>query len=156
MRNFFKAISIGSLLMVSVVHADVGREEELDEAVRQFAAKVEAVWKECLRRPDVHTTHDSDMCLSSMVRTANEKVELKYQEKMADALQMIEHPDRFSSYEQVPVLLEASQSQWKEYVKLDCEGIYQMSVAGTARSGYSLLCQYKHALHRLRALDGWF
>ncbi|MNE70347.1 hypothetical protein D3C80_1661340 [compost metagenome] len=91
-----------------------------------------------------------------MVRAANEKVETKYQEKMSKARQMTEHPDRYSSYEQVPILLKASQSQWKGYVKSDCDGIYEESVAGTARSGYALMCQYKHALQRLRALDGWY
>jgi len=155
-KRLFKTVCVGSLLVMGAAHADVGREEELDEAVRQFAAKVEAVWQECLRSPEVRTTNDSDSCLFEMVRAANEKVETKYQEKMSKARQMTEHPDRYSSYEQVPILLKASQSQWKGYVKSDCDGIYEESVAGTARSGYALMCQYKHALQRLRALDGWY
>ena len=156
MKDLFQSICMGLLLVMGAAHADIGREEELDEAVRQFAAKVEAAWQECLRRPDVRTTSDSNMCLSTMLRTANEKVELKYQEKMAKAQQMVEHPDSFSTYEDVPVLLKASQSNWKEYVRADCEGIYQQNVSGTARATFSLLCEYKHALQRLRALDEWY
>lgn len=156
MKNVFTGICMGSLLVMGTSQADVGREEELDEAVRQFAAKVEAVWQECLRRPDVHTTNDSEKCLSTMKRSADEKVELKYQEKLAHAQQMTEHPDRYSTYEEVPVLLKASQSHWKEYVKSDCEGIYQQSVSGTARGTFALMCKYKHALQRLRALDEWY
>lgn len=156
MKALFKSICMGSLLMTGAANADVGREEELDKAVRQFAAKEEAVWQACLRRPDVRTTNDSNMCLSQMMRAANEKVELKYQAKMAGAQQMVEHPDSFSTYEEVPVLIKASQSNWKKYVKSDCEGIYQQNVSGTARATSSLLCEYKHALQRLRALDEWY
>ncbi|WEL53648.1 lysozyme inhibitor LprI family protein [Pseudomonas kermanshahensis] len=156
MKGLFQGICIGLLIVMGAAHADVGREEELDDAVRQFAAKVEAVWQQCLSRPDVHTTNDSDMCLSAMVRTSNEKVEVKYQAKLVKAQQMTESPDIFSSYERVPVMLKASQVRWKEYVKSDCDGIYEESVAGTARSTNALLCEYKHALQRLRALDGWY
>lgn len=99
MKGLFQGICIGLLIVMGAAHADVGREEELDDAVRQFAAKVEAVWQQCLSRPDVHTTNDSDMCLSAMVRTSNEKVEVKYQEKLVKAQQMTESPDIFSSYE---------------------------------------------------------
>ncbi len=35
MKNVFTGICMGSLLVMSTSHADVGREEELDEAVRQ-------------------------------------------------------------------------------------------------------------------------
>ncbi|AOX08641.1 hypothetical protein D3C76_1018700 [compost metagenome] len=155
MKSMFKAICMGSVLVVGTAHADVGREESLDGAVRQFAAGVEAVWQQCLRRPDVHTTKDSDMCLSAMVRSSNEAVEQKYQEKMVTAQDMAKHPDAFATYETVPSLLQDSQALWEQYVKADCSGIGAESAAGTARASYALLCKYKHALHRLRALDEW-
>ncbi|WP_225932854.1 lysozyme inhibitor LprI family protein [Pseudomonas oryzicola] len=151
----FKAICMGSLLVVGTAHADVGREEELDAKVRQFAASVEAVWQECLRRPDVRSTNDSDMCLLAMVRTSNEAVEQKYQKKMVTARELVGHPSAFATFETVPVLLEESQARWKQYAKSDCNGIGAQSAAGTARATYALFCQYKHALQRLRALDEW-
>ncbi|WP_043199557.1 lysozyme inhibitor LprI family protein [Pseudomonas putida] len=156
MNRALKAGFLGALLAASAAYADVGREESLDEAVRQFAAKVEAEWQQCLKNPNTRTTHDSDLCLSVMVRASNEKVDQKYQEKMVTAQHMADHPDAFATYETVPSLLQDSQSLWKQYVKADCDGIYAESAAGTARSGYALFCKYKHALHRLRALDEWF
>lgn len=156
MKNFFKAICMGSLLVMGAAHADVGREEELDEAVRQFAAKVEAVWQQCLRRPDVHTTNDSDKCLLAMVRSSNEAVEQKYQEKLITARDVAEHPNAFATFETVPILLEESQARWKQYVKTDCDGIGAQSADGTARATYALRCEYQHALQRLRALDAWY
>ncbi|HBK47922.1 MAG TPA: hypothetical protein DDZ74_00860 [Pseudomonas sp.] len=155
MESVFKAVCVAALLATGVAHADVGREEGLDEAVRQFAAKVEAEWQQCLKNPNTRTTKDSDLCLLSMVRASNEGVEEKYQEKMVTAQHMAEHPDSFATYETVPSLLKDSQALWKQYVKADCDGIYAESAAGTARSGYALFCRYKHALHRLRALDEW-
>jgi len=140
---------------MSAAHADVGREEELDAAVRQFAAKLESDWQQCLKRPDVRTTNDSDMCLSAMVRSSNEAVEQKHQEKLVTARDAAEHPSAFATFETVPVLLEESQVRWKQYVKADCDGIGAQSAAGTARATYALFCKYRHALQRLRALDAW-
>lgn len=156
MKVFFKSLCIGSLLVMATAHADVGREEELDEAVRQFAAKVEAVWQQCLKRPDVRTTNDSDHCLLTMLRATNEEVEQKYLVKLAEARDLAKRPDAFATYETVPGLLEESQAQWKKYVKIDCDGIGAMSAGGTARATYALRCEYQHALQRLRALDAWF
>ncbi|MGX1021182.1 uncharacterized protein YecT (DUF1311 family) [Pseudomonas sp. Y3 TE3536] len=155
MKRIFKAGFL-ALLAAGMVHADVGREEALDEAVRQFAAKIETEWQQCLRKPNTRTTQDSDLCLLAMVQAANEGVKKKYQEKMVTAQDMAEHPDRFASYEKVPSMLKGSQALWEQYVKTDCDGIYAENAAGTARSGESLFCEYKHALHRLRALDEWF
>lgn len=155
MKGMFNAICMGSLLVMGAARADVGREEKLDDAVRQFAAKVEAVWQECLRRPDVHTTNESDMCLFTMVSASNDAVEQKYQAKLVKARDMAKHPDAFATYETVPSLLQDSQALWEQYVKADCSGIGAESAAGTARASYALLCKYKHALHRLRALDEW-
>ncbi|WP_409321372.1 lysozyme inhibitor LprI family protein [Pseudomonas monteilii] len=155
MKRALKAGFLGAFLAASAVYADVGREEGLDEAVRQFAVTVEAEWQRCLKSPSTRTTHDSDLCLLAMVRTTNEKVEQKYQEKMVTAQHMVEHPDSLATYEQVPSMLQASQSLWKQYVKADCDGVYAENAAGTARSGYALFCQYKHAIQRLRALDEW-
>ncbi|MDD1958969.1 DUF1311 domain-containing protein [Pseudomonas sp. 39004] len=152
----FNAICMGSLLVMGAARADVGREEKLDDAVRQFAAKVEAVWQECLRRPDVHTTNESDMCLFTMVSASNDAVEKKYQAKLVKARDMAEHPNGIATFETVPGLLEESQAQWKKYVKTDCDGIGAESADGTARGTVALLCEYSHALQRLRALDKWY
>ncbi|HDS1734660.1 MULTISPECIES: lysozyme inhibitor LprI family protein [Pseudomonas] len=156
MKRTLKAGLLGAFLAASAAYADVGREEALDEAVRQFAVKVEAEWHQCLKNPNTRTTHDSDLCLLTMVRVSNERVEQKYQEKMVKAQHMAEHPDRLATYETVPSMLKDSQTLWKQYVKADCDGIYAESAAGTARSGYALFCQYKHAIQRLHALDEWF
>ncbi|MGN8247682.1 lysozyme inhibitor LprI family protein [Pseudomonas sp. SMV7] len=156
MKKLYKSICMGFLLVMSNAHADVGREEELDEAVRQFAAKVETVWQQCLKRPDVRTTNDSNRCLVTMLRATNDAVEQKYQVKLEKARDMAKHPDAFATYETVPGLLEESQAQWKKYVKTDCDGIGAESAGGTARSTFALRCEYQHALHRLRALDAWF
>ncbi|MBC3503576.1 DUF1311 domain-containing protein [Pseudomonas sp. SWRI59] len=156
MKSFILAISLGSLLVIGPSNADVGREEALDQGVRQFASKVEAEWQQCLKNPNTRTTKDSDLCLLSMVEAANESVTQKYQKKLVTAQHMAEHPDSFATYETVPVLLQESQELWKQYVQTDCDRVYAERAAGTARSGYSLLCQYKHALQRLRALDGWY
>ncbi|MBF8636063.1 DUF1311 domain-containing protein [Pseudomonas fulva] len=156
MKKLLKSMCMGSLLVMSTAHADMGREEELDEAVRQFAAKVEAVWQQCLRRPDVRTTNDSNRCLVTMLRATNDAVEQKYLAKLEKARDMAKHPDGFATYETVPGLLEESQAQWKKYVKTDCDGIGAESAGGTARSTFALRCEYQHALHRLRALDAWF
>ncbi|MEZ1420708.1 lysozyme inhibitor LprI family protein [Pseudomonas monteilii] len=155
MESVLRAVCVAALLATGVAYADVGREEALDEAVRQFAAKIEADWQRCLRDPNTRTTGDSDRCLAAMLLVANESVKQKYQEKMVTAEDMAKHPDAFATYETVPSLLQESQALWEQYVKADCSGIGAESAAGTARASYALLCKYKHALHRLRALDEW-
>ncbi len=155
MGSGVRAVCVAALMATGMAHADVGREEALDEAVRQFASKVEAEWHQCLKSPNTRTTQDSDLCLLAMLRASDERVEQKYQEKMEKAKHMAEHPDRLATYEAVPSMLKDSQTLWKQYVKADCEGIYAESAAGTARTGYSLYCKYKHSIQRLHALDEW-
>ncbi|NIF27002.1 DUF1311 domain-containing protein [Pantoea sp. Tr-811] len=156
MKGVLKATLLGATLATGVAHADVGREEALDDAVRQFAAKIEADWQKCLRDPNTRTTGDSDGCLAVMLQAANEGVNQKYQKKMVTARIMAERPDGFVTYDLVPTMLQDSQAQWEKYVETDCKGIGAESASGTARASYALLCKYKHALHRLRALDGWY
>ncbi|WP_426811710.1 hypothetical protein ABOC32_28935 (plasmid) [Pseudomonas sp. WOUb67] len=48
MQGAIKA-GLAGLVVMAAAHADVGREEALDAAVRQFAAKLEAEWQQCLK-----------------------------------------------------------------------------------------------------------
>ncbi|NIE72906.1 DUF1311 domain-containing protein [Pantoea sp. Ap-967] len=151
MKSLYKAICLGSWMAMGAAHADVGREEALDAAVRQFAAKLEGEWQQCLKSPNTHTTNDSEMCALAMLETASDAVTQKYQGRLVRTQQDAEQGVVPAS---VPALLPQAQAAWESYVKADC-GVVGALVTGTASTTYQLVCQYKHQIQRLDALDRW-
>ncbi|WP_225932845.1 lysozyme inhibitor LprI family protein [Pseudomonas oryzicola] len=147
----FKAICMGSLLVVGAAHADVGREESLDAAVRQFAAKLEADWQQCLRKPETKTTQDSGLCAYAMREAAKDAVNEKYQKKLAGVQ---EDADKGWLPKDVPAMLPQAQASWEQFVKADC-GVVGALTTGTASATYQTVCEYKHQIQRLRDLDEW-
>lgn len=151
MNKLFKAICIGSLLVMSAAHGDVGREEELDAAVRQFAAKLESDWQQCLNGSDTVKKWGSDRCAYLMLQTAKDAVTQKYQQKVATTQG---YADENWLPKDVPAMLPKAQEAWEQYVNKDC-GVVAAQTTGTARTTYQLVCEYKHQIQRLHALDQW-
>lgn len=151
MVSVFKVVCVATLLATSVAHADVGREEMLAEIVRKFAAQLESEWQQCLKSPDTRTTNDSERCALTMQQAAEDAVRQKYQEKLVrteqDALQKMLPED-------VPPMLRKAQAAWEQYVKADCDAVGAL-VTGTASTTYHLVCEYRHNVQRLHALDEW-
>ena len=151
MKGLFQGVCIGSLIVIGAARADVGREEELDEAVRQFAAKVEAEWQQCLRKPETKTTHDSAHCAYAMREAAKEAVNEKYQKTIISAQEGV---DKGRLPKDVPAMLPQAHAAWEQFVKADCDVVGAL-ITGTAKSTYQTLCEYKHQIQRLRDLDEW-
>lgn len=151
MKGVFKTLCVSALLVTGMAGADVGREEKLAEAVRHFALKLEGEWQQCLKNPTTRTTNDSEQCALAMLQAANDAVKQKYQEKLArtqqDAEQKLLPKD-------VPAILPKAQEAWEQYVKADCAAVGAL-VTGTASTTYQLVCEYKHQIQRLHALDRW-
>lgn len=150
MKGAIKVVLAG-LAVVGAVHADVGREEALDTAVRQFAAKLEAEWQQCLKKPETITTHDSALCAYAMQEAAKDAVKEKYQKALASAQ---ENVDKGWLPKDVPAMLPQAQAAWEQFVEADC-GVVGALVTGTASSGYMNVCEYQHQIQRLRDLDDW-
>ncbi|MEX6676682.1 lysozyme inhibitor LprI family protein [Pseudomonas sp. W2Oct36] len=151
MKRVFTVFVIAGLLATGVSHADVGREEELARAVDQFAAKLEAEWKRCLSNPNTRTTNDSERCALVMMQAANDAVKQKYQEKLVITQQYAEQEMLSKG---VPALLPQAQEAWEQYVNADCRVVGAL-ITGTASTTYQLVCEYKHQIQRLHALDEW-
>lgn len=151
MKGAFKAVCVAALLVTGVASADVGREEKLAEAVRQFAVQLEGEWQQCLKNPTTRTTNDSEHCALAMLQAANDAVKHKYQEKLARTQQDTEQK---LLPKDVPAILTKAQEAWEQYVKADCAAVGAL-VTGTASTTYQLVCEYKHQIQRLHALDEW-
>lgn len=151
-----KAAVAGAMLAVmGTTYADVGREESLQEAVRQFAAKLEAQCEICLKNPGTVSTPDSEQCLLTKAQAATDAVNRKYQAKLSYAQDGLKSMGPLDS-DKVPAMLQASQAQWQQFVKAECDGLYEQSIAGTIRGSEAIECQYRLAIQRLSSLDQWY
>nr|WP_255456987.1 lysozyme inhibitor LprI family protein [Pantoea sp. Tr-811] len=134
-------------------HAELhGEEAEIaarDAAVRQYAAKLEADWKQCLKT--AKTTHEDNLCAHVMREAAKDAVKEKYQKALASAKG---YADEGWLPKDVPAMLPQAQAAWEQFVKADC-GVVGALVTGTASSGYQTVCEYKHQIQRLHDLDEW-
>ncbi|MBC3486464.1 lysozyme inhibitor LprI family protein [Pseudomonas kermanshahensis] len=151
MRSLITAICVGSLLVMDAAHADVGREEALDAAVRQFAAKLESDWQSCLNGSETVKKWGSGRCAYLMLQTAKDAVTQKYREKFATAQ---DYANKDWLPKDVPAMLPKAQDAWEQYVREDC-GVVAAQTTGTASTTYQLICEYKHQIQRLHALDEW-
>ena len=149
-----KAALAGAMLAVmGTAYADVGREESLQEAVRQFAEKLEAQSKICLKTSG--TRFDSEQCLKTKEQAATDAVNRKYQAKLSYAQDGLKSMGPLDS-DKVPAMLQTSQVQWQQYVKAECDGLYEQSFAGSARGAEAIECRYRLAIQRLSSLDQWY
>lgn len=156
MKTSIKAGIAGAVLVVvGAAHAELhGEEAEIaarDAAVRQYAAKLEAEWQQCLRKPETKTTQDSAQCAYAMWEAANDAVKEKYQKAQATAK---EYVDEGSLPKNVPVMMPEAQAAWEKFVEADC-GVVGALVTGTASTTYQIVCEYKHQIQRLHDLDEW-
>lgn len=151
MKSAFKAAFVAAMLAMELAQADVGREEMLAQAVNQFAAGLEAEWKRCLRNPNTRTTNDSERCALAMLQAANRAVKQKYQQKL-DRTQQDAEAEILPRA--VPAMLPKAQAEWEQYVEADCAVVAGL-ITGTASTGYQLVCEYRHQIQRLHALDAW-
>lgn len=156
MKTVTKAGIAGAVLaVVGAAHAELhGEEAEIaarDAAVRQYAAKLEADWQQCLRKPETKTTHDSAHCAYEMREAAKDAVEEKYQKALATAKGYV---DEGSLPKNVPALMPQAQAAWEKFVEADCDVVGAL-VTGTASSTYQIVCEYKHQIQRLHDLDEW-
>ncbi|WP_426811709.1 lysozyme inhibitor LprI family protein (plasmid) [Pseudomonas sp. WOUb67] len=86
-----------------------------------------------------------------MREAAKDAVTEKYQKALASAQ---ENADRGWLPKDAPLALPQAQAAWLEYVKADCAAVGAL-VTGTGSSTYQTLCEYKHQIQRLHALDEW-
>ncbi|MNO98894.1 hypothetical protein D3C76_906530 [compost metagenome] len=151
MGSGVRAVCVAALMATGMAHADVGREAALDAAVRQLAEKLEADWQQCLKKPETKTTHDSGLCAYAMREAAKDAVNEKYLKTLA---RVQEDADKSWLPKDVPAMLPQAQAAWEQYVKMDC-GVVGALVTGTASANYQTVCEYKHQIQRLHALDEW-
>lgn len=154
MKAVIKTVIAGTVLaLVGAAHAELHGEEAEDarlyEAVRQYAAKLEAEWKQCLKT--AKNTNESGLCAHAMREAAKHAVKEKYQKALASAQA---DADRGWLPQDVPAMLPQAQAAWEQYVKADC-GVVGALVTGTASSIYQTVCDYKHQIERLHGLDEW-
>lgn len=159
MKTAIKAGIAGAVLVVLVVvgtaHAELHGEEAenaaRDAAVRQYAAKLEADWQQCLRKPETKTTQDSGHCAYAMREAAKDAVKEKYQKALATAK---EYVDKGWLPKNVPAMMPQAQAAWEQFVEADC-GVVGTLITGTASATYQIVCEYKHQIQRLHDLDQW-
>lgn len=154
MKTAIKAGIAGAVLaVVGLAYAELHGEEAddaaRDAAVREYAAKLEAEWKQCLKI--AKNTNESGLCAHVMREAAKDAVKEKYQKALATAQADV---DKGWLPKDVPAMLPQAQAAWEEYVKADC-GVVGALVTGTASSIYQTVCDYKHQIQRLHALDEW-
>ncbi|QLJ17432.1 DUF1311 domain-containing protein (plasmid) [Pseudomonas putida] len=141
------------LALAGAAHAELHGEEAqdaaLDAAVRQFAAKLEAEWSQCLKTSK--NTNESGLCAYAMREAAKGAVKEKYQKALASAQ---ENVDKGWLPKDVPAMLPQAQAAWEQFVKADC-GVVGALVTGTASASYQTVCDYKHQIQRLHDLDQW-
>jgi len=154
MKAVIKTVIAGAVLaVVGAAHAELHGEEaedaRRDAAVRQYAAKLEAERKQCLKT--AITTNDSGLCAYAMSEAAKDGVKEKYQKALASAQADV---DQGRLPKDVPAMMPQAQAAWEQYVEADC-GVVRALVTGTASSTYQTLCKYEHRIQRLHALDRW-
>lgn len=156
MKTAIKAGIAGAVLVVvGAAHAELHGEEAedaaRDAAVRQYAAKLEADWQQCLRKPETITTQDSGLCAYAMREAAKDAVKEKYQKALATAK---EYADEGWLPKNVPAMMPQAQAAWEQFVEADC-GVVGALITGTASATYQIVCEYKHQIQRLHDLDQW-
>lgn len=151
--NFNIGFGVALVLFVGLgsAHADVGREQALQEAVRQFATKLEDQNKQCIEGSGTatSTTNDIEICFSTMADSAAEAVDQKYQSILKA------HQEDTLASKKSPEMLKKSQALWQEYVQAECDAIYEEYIDGSARGTFAAECKHKLAMQRLSALDQW-
>ena len=154
MKTAIKTGIAGAVLaVVGAAHAELHGEEAedaaRDAAVRQYAAKLEAEWKQCLKT--AKNTNESGLCAHAMREAAKDAVKEKYQKALASAQ---EDADKGWLPKDVPAMLPQAQAAWEQFVNADC-GVVGALVTGTASATYETVCEYKHQIKRLHDLDQW-
>ncbi|MFJ4157509.1 lysozyme inhibitor LprI family protein [Pseudomonas sp. NPDC089752] len=156
MKTAIKAGIAGAVLVVvgparAELHGEEAEIAARDAAVRQYAAKLEADWQQCLRKPETKTTQDSGLCAYAMREAAKDAVKEKYQKALASAKG---YADEGSLPKDVPDMMPQAQAAWEKFVEADC-GVVGALTTGTASATYQILCEYKHQIQRLHDLDEW-